>query len=379
MIRRSIGAIAALALTGVLVAGCASSPPSDPGSTAAPSGGTDSDKAELIAAAEALAEQFLTKPTELPGIEPITTPVPTGKKIYYISASGAAHIAQFDAVKQAADILGWEAVHLKSDGSAGAVQNDFQTAFRDGADGIIERFDSSLIAPSLQEAKERGIPVVGVGQNLEAGDELIYAAFRPAHNLDYGTAWASWLVADSQASAHVLYVILAGVPIYQATLDFFTGELDRLCGDGCSIDVLEVPSSTPADQIPNEIATAARRYPDANYIVMPVAAWATGLRAALQSAGIADKLKVIGANSVAATYPLIRNGEVTADLPFPGIEAMFLAMDAFARYYTDTPIDTDTEVPTWLITKDTVPDNAEDGLFEQVAGAVDQFKKAWGK
>ena len=85
----------------VTAAGCGS----DSGGSSAQSGAGAN-----VAAAQTLAEQATTRPTSIGLTKPIGKPVPTGKKIVYISCGVEACEIQGDIIKQGAADLGWTAV-----------------------------------------------------------------------------------------------------------------------------------------------------------------------------------------------------------------------------------------------------------------------------
>ena len=121
-------ALLVLGLALVAATGCGS----NSGGSAAQSGGGAS-----VAEAQTLTKQATTRPTSIGLTKPIGKPVPTGKKVVFISCGVEACEIQGNIIKQGAADLGWTAETIGTDGSPEQLQNAFKTALRQGADGVI--------------------------------------------------------------------------------------------------------------------------------------------------------------------------------------------------------------------------------------------------
>ena len=102
---------AALLVTGaalVAATGCGS----DSGGSTAQSGGGAG-----VVKAQTLAEKATTRPTSLGVLKPIGKPVPTGKKVAFISCGVEACEVQGDIIKQGASDLGWTGSTISTDGA----------------------------------------------------------------------------------------------------------------------------------------------------------------------------------------------------------------------------------------------------------------------
>ena len=96
-------------------------------------------------------------PTTIGLARPIGKPVPTGKKIAFISCGVQACEIQGNIIKQGAADLGWTASTISTDGSPEQLQNAFETALRQGADAVIlNAVNRAAVAKQIAEAKQQG-------------------------------------------------------------------------------------------------------------------------------------------------------------------------------------------------------------------------------
>ena len=91
----------------------------------------------IVSAAKQLLDESATRPTQITQTKPIDKPIPTGKKITFISCGVEACAVQGPILAEGAKILGWSVTQVGTDGSPEKVQNAFQAAVRDGANAVI--------------------------------------------------------------------------------------------------------------------------------------------------------------------------------------------------------------------------------------------------
>src|SRR3954452_12476130 len=80
-------------------------------------GTTDKVDASGIKKAQELYDGFLARPTKIPNSTPIGVPVPTGKKVTFISCGTPTCNLEADIIKTATDKLGWSFSVIASDGT----------------------------------------------------------------------------------------------------------------------------------------------------------------------------------------------------------------------------------------------------------------------
>jgi ABC-type sugar transport system substrate-binding protein len=353
----------------LVAAGCGSD--SDGGS-AASGGGAD------ISAAQQLAQQASTRPTSLQLAKPVGKEIPTGKKIVFISCGVEACEIQGDIIKQGAELLGWTAQTIGTDGSPEQLQNAFQTALRQGADGVIlNAVTRAVVAKQLEEAEKQGVPFVTLSSVEKTGNGILANIADTRNSGRIGELLAAQIVADSKGDANTLYVNISAFQILKALGDQFESSYKQYCPD-CEYGSLDIPATSLGKDAPDRIVSYLRSHPQVNHVVLSVSnALGAGLPAALRAAGLADKVKIIGQSADTQTYQDLEAGNIKAVVPYDYYTVDYLMLDALARHFAGVPVE-DQSPPLWIVTPDNMPQGATEGLFPVVEDYQDQFKKAWG-
>ena len=156
-----------------------------------------------------------TRPTSIRLTTPIGKPIPTGKKVIFISCGVEACEIQGDIIKQGAADLGWTASTIGTDGSPEQLQNAFQTALRQGADAVIlNAVNRAAVAKQIEEAKQQGRGVRDVLQHrAEQGDGILNNVAGKQNSAQIGENLAAKVVADSGGKANTLFVNISAFQI----------------------------------------------------------------------------------------------------------------------------------------------------------------------
>ena len=363
------GAAVLIVGAALAAAGCGSD--SDGGSAA--SGG-----AADVSAAEQLAQQASTRPTTLQLAEPVGKEIPTGKKIAFISCGVEACEIQGDIIKEGAELLGWTAETIGTDGSPEQLQNAFQTALRQGADGIIlNAVTRSVIAKQLEEAEKQGVPFVTLSSVEKTGDGILANIADTRNSGRIGELLAAKIVSESGGDANTLYVNISAFQILKALGDQFESSYKQYCPD-CEYGSIDIPITSLGKDAPDRIVSYLRSHPQVNHVVLSVSnALGAGLPAALKAAGLSDKVKLIGQSADTQTWQDLQAGNIEAVVPYDYYTVDYLMLDALARHFAGVPVE-DQSPPLWIVTADNMPEGATEGLVPVVEDYQEQFKKAWG-
>jgi ABC-type sugar transport system substrate-binding protein len=353
----------------VAASGCGSD--SDGGSGA--SGGAD------LTAAQALAQRASTRPTTLDLAKPVGKEIPTGKKIAFISCGVEACEIQGDIIKEGAALLGWNAETIGTDGSPEQLQNAFETALRQGADGVIlNAVTRSVVAKQLEEAEKQGVPFVTLSSVEKTGDGILANIADTRNSGRIGELLAAQIVSDSGGDANTLYVNISAFQILHALGDQFKSAYQKYCPE-CEYGSIDIPVTSLGKDAPDRIVSYLRAHPDVNYVVLSVSnALGAGLPAALRAAGLADKVKLIGQSADTQTFQDLQAGNIKAVVPYDYYTVDYLMLDALARHFAGVPVQ-DQSPPLWIVTPENMPEGATEGLFPVVEDYQEQFLKAWGK
>ncbi len=363
-------ALLVLGLALVAATGCGS----NSGGSAAQSGGGAS-----VAEAQTLTKQATTRPTSIGLTKPIGKPVPTGKKVVFISCGVEACEIQGNIIKQGAADLGWTAETIGTDGSPEQLQNAFKTALRQGADGvIINAVNRASVAKQIEQAKKQGVAFVTSASVDEPGDGILANIADKRNSGNIGEHLAAQIVADSDGKANTLFVNISAFQILKALGDQLSSSYKKYCPD-CKYDALDIPVTSLGKDAPDRIVSYLRSHPQVNYVVLSVSnALGAGLPAALRAAGLADKVKIVGQSGDSQTFQDLQAKNINSVVPYDYYTVDYLMLDALARHFAGAPPQP-ANPPLWLVTPENMPAEATKGLFPVVPTYRDEFKKLWGK
>lgn len=204
----------------------------------------------------------------------------------------------------------------------------------------------SSFASATQAANAAHVPVI-VSENvpfLDASDSAVIAPILKgiAANaaLPYsssGALAADYVVKDSNANAHVLFIGSPGVLGSQYEQQSFTSTLKKLCPK-CTLDLQAVALPNWASDVGPTVSAQLQLHPHINYVVPvfdPMAAYSV---TAIQQAGKASSVKIVTADGSLPQMINISQGKVIVcdvgqDLALVG----FLAVDETLRYISGAP------------------------------------------
>ena len=369
---RSLVGVLAVAAT---LSACGSDSGDEAGSTSAAQGSTGPGVAE----AQALAQKATARPTTIGLTDPIGKPIPTGKKVVFISCGVEACEIQGDIIKQGAADLGWTASAIGTDGSPEQLQNAFKTAMRQGADAIIlNAVNRATVAKQIEEAEQKGVAFVTCCSIEPTGDGILRNVADKSNSAKIGENLAAKVVSDSGGKADTLFVNISAFQILQSLTKQFGDSYKKFCPD-CEYASLDIPITSIGKDAPDRIVSYLRSHPDVNYVMLSVSnALGAGLPAALRAAGLADKVKIVGQSADTQTFQDLQADNIKSVVPFDYYSVDYLMLDALARHFAGVPV-TEANPPLWIVTADNMPASATEGLFPVVESYRDEFKKIWGK
>src|SRR3954454_11306862 len=352
--------------------GCGSS---DSGSSSSSAAGGNGD----LSAAKQLTNTSATRPTQITQAKPIDKPIPAGKKITFISCGVEACAVQGPILTEGAKVLDWSVKQVGTDGSPEKVQNAFQSAIRDGANAvIINAADKDALAGPISAAKAKGVEVVTCCSLAQQGKDVLFNTGTPEQNAPIGKMLAGKVVADSAGKADSLYVNVSAFAILAAVGQTFEQEYKRLCAD-CAFGKIDIPLTSLGKDAPDRIMSYLRSHPKVNYIVLSESgSLGPGLPAALQAAGLADKVKIVGQGGNQQVYQDVGAGKIAAVTPSSLYGYDYSMLDALARKWAGVPVE-QTPPEFWLMTKDNMPSAVNGPAFPIVESYKDQWAKLWGK
>jgi ABC-type sugar transport system substrate-binding protein len=325
------------ACIGLLVTGCAiaatacgSSSPSGTNSPSAKDAAVDTSG---IATAKASVAAALTEPTKIPETIPLPRAPKKGIKVIFLTCSAAACSLLNPGFIAAAKALGWDptVITYNSATPGAAVQQAINEGYKYIATTSITL---STITPQVQEAKAKGIAIFGAytaDTPQGASNGLYGVAEDGASDYKSGELEADWMIANSGGRADAVYV---DIPLYPSLVLQGQGtaaEFAKLC-PSCKYATLPVSVTQLASgQVPAAIVTYLQAHPSVNYLYISFQDLDTGVYAALRTADLTGRVKIVGTEAQAAELHEIVSGQETMWTIAPEPYVMWAVVDWMAR------------------------------------------------
>ena len=331
-----------------------------------------------LAAAKATVAKAAVRPTTITPTAPIDKPIPTGKKITFVSCGVEACALQGPILATAAANLGWTVNQVATDGSPEKVQGAIEAAIRNGSNAVIlNAADKDAYAKQIADAKKAGVEFVTCCSLATTGDGILFNTATATQNAPIGDYLAAKMVSDSGGKASALYVNISAFQILAEVGKTFTEGMKKYCSS-CDVANLDIPLTSLGKDAPDRIISYLRSHPKVNYIALSVSdALGAGLPAALKAAGLADKVTIVGQGGGSQNFADLKSGSIDALVPTDLYAYDYLKIDALARQWAGVP-QQDAGPQFWLVKKDTAPEDTSKP-FPLVTDTDAQFKKLWGK
>jgi ABC-type sugar transport system substrate-binding protein len=376
MTRSCSRVLAALAAGGLLLATACGTPA--PAAAVAPAGDTS---AVLATAAENLAP-YLTQPTAITIDQPLTQRPPTGKKVYWLEGNIQSILPLTGGFTDATAALGWQLTVLTYDptdpqGPGAAMQ---QAVAADADYIAVSGQTAAVLGAALDAAKAAGIPVIELFSTDEVSGPTngIYANIgSPEFSKRSVDVLADFVIGDSAGDANVLFVNVPDFAILRIIGDEVTRVYQQECLT-CALTPLDVSTSDmAAGNVASTVVSRLQADPAIDYVQVAIGDLATGLPEALASAGLADRVKIVGSVPNQEQLQSLIDGTSAAYTVFGRPEAGWQAVDAMARLSVGMdPAPADhVFLPLWLLTPQTVPTPAQD--YAGTTGHDTQFRTLW--
>jgi ribose transport system substrate-binding protein len=371
--RRVALALFAVAVA-VVAAGCGSE---DNESTA--SGGGSGSASSGVTEAKAFMKESMAPPTEL-GLPPTEKPIPSGKTVTYVHCGVDVCSTIAKAIKNSADILGWETKVIATDGSPASIKAGWGQVVRLKPDAAFgSGAPAAAYAGEIKQLEAAGIPVILLATTDKEGNGITFSEMQLDEVPLVGKQMASWVVSTTNGDANTLYVDLPTFPILPPVKEGYEAAYEEWCPD-CPYESIDLPITSIGKDAPSRIVSHLRANPDVNTVALGYDGLGFGLPAALKAAGLDDKVQVIGEAPTETNFAYVRNGEQGATVSQAYFEIWANLVDVAARTLTDQPIDANTEweVPWFLVTPDNI-DEVGTGHEPLLPDLNEQLEKLWDK
>jgi ribose transport system substrate-binding protein len=347
--------------------------------------GSDDDNGSSSTVAAASNRSVAAPPTRPPSRIQVDGELPkrppAGKKVVFLQCELPACERYIPGVKSAAAALGWSAkIEVFKNANPGA---GLQQAINERPDYIaITGIPIVALKPQLKAAADAGIPVISCAtpDKPAPGGYAIQCGGTLQIDADYV---GRWMINDSGGKAHVVAVTIPQFPVLNTETDWLKRNLRARCS-GCSYDQLDVTvQEVGGGAVPQKLVAFLQSHPDVNYVYFTFNDLTRGVPAALRTAGLTDKVKLVGAAGDASIMREIGSTQAAWTIA-PNVYSAWVMFDAMARLSVGERLDGDyaTSVyasPTWVVdsaasAKRLAPTNYD---WYGPEGFEEQFKALW--
>jgi ribose transport system substrate-binding protein len=341
---RTVAAALLVMASGIALSACGSGSSTKETSSTAGTGGSN---ASTVAGVPSLEELY--KGTEAP--PPTEGPAAVkGKSVVWISCGQVAEgcAAPAAAAGEAAKDLGWNFKLLDAKlGAGGAFGAAIRQAIVLKPDAIvIVAINCNAGQQPLQEAKQAGIPVLGV-LNKDCDAKLQPIPMVPNGTspttadfwTNYGAQKAAYIIHKTNGNAKVIDMWLSDA--LTEINDGFTATLKKC--QGCKVvgDLpFLAPEQAPGGPLTQRFTTTLARHPDANAFTISADSplIGSGLASKMNSMPTAKKLVSVGGEGSGYGMDLLRkDGVPTAENGYDNAWLGYAAMDSVNRFFANTP------------------------------------------
>ncbi len=346
-------------------------------------GTTEGDGTQGSAAsASAVVEAPPTSPPTTLGISESLTEKPSaGKKFIFLQCELPSCQEYTEPAKEAAEALGWDfsVVSFKNnDPGSGVTQAIQQKPDYIGITGI----PAAVIKQELAAANRAGIKVVGCAAAEKPSPDA-YAAMCGATLERDAEYVARWMANDSGGKGKMVTVSIPSFSVLNTETDWQDANLGELCPD-CTNENLNVTvEELGAGSVGSKVVAYIQSNPDVEYVYFTAADVSLGTPEAIKSAGLGDKVKLIGCCANSGVISQIGKSQAawtatgTPSQAWTMIDAaarISIGMELSEQYHQEIG-----SSPTYVLdTAEAASSLAElDYYWPGPEGFQDEFKKLW--
>lgn len=364
--------VVALALVLTACGGSSSGGSSSPSASSSSSGGQFAD-------IQASIQQNLQRPTSIGITDKVQGSIPKNKNIDWIQCSVPACVALTPPLKAAVQAVGWHLKVVDGGVTPESIKAAWDQAVQDKPDAVIASgFPRVLFNPEVAQLKKMGIPVLDMTTADSPGNGLTAIFDYGPDYLASGKRLADYALSKDGTKVNAVSVTSSAFANLGFVAQGFKQELQAKC-PSCKVASIDVPVTSIGKDLPTRVTSYFSAHPDVNWAYIGYDDMVLGLPAAMASAGLSGKVKLVTIDNEPATQAYMKNGQdLVASDGFPGPEIMWRCVDFLIRYYNkeSTSPSTAHNLPVWLLTGDNVPSTTSG--FPLVADYQSQYKALWG-
>ncbi|WP_017934543.1 sugar ABC transporter substrate-binding protein [Nocardioides sp. Iso805N] len=354
-VRSQAAAAVAAVLATVSLAACSATAESS--NDADSSGGSNSGDASGVAYAKAQLEKYSATQDHYGDIAAVpNVPDLNGKAVWYIPIGTSVPVlaSMGDAISEALGNLGAKVHTCDGKFTPTTISECMSTAATQKAAAVITGFvDYNMVPAAFQDLASKGIPTLVGGQaapsGVSASKTLGFFDASPLTQQAY-KLMADAAIADSNGNAQVLEVSLTDSSTTKANTEATDAEFKQYC-PACEVTTTETTTAAIA-QLGSALAAKLSANPNIKYVIIPQDAFYQAALPGLQSAGFANKVKIITAGGSTAGMQSVKAGQIAYDMGQGVWNQGWSMADGAVRLLAGAEVQPETQGPIRVFTKD---------------------------
>lgn len=239
------------------------------------------------------------------------------------------------------------------------VVEDFITAKVDGI--VLAPLDEVALAPVVEEARQAGIPVVIIDSAIKGAEHLSFVA---SDNVKGGALAAERLGAIMGGKGRV--IVLRHKEGHASTTDRETGFLDTMAARFKDVQIVSDnqyggPTSATSQTKAEDLLTRFKDGFDGVFASNESATF--GMLLALQSAGLAGKVKFVGFDASEKLVLALQNGEIHGLVVQDPVKMGLVGVRSIVAHLKKLPVEKRVDTGVTMATKETMDDPAVKALL----------------
>jgi len=322
--------------------------------------------------------RYLKAPATLGLIDPLKTK-PTGKRIYEIEFPGPVGQVVGDAVVNACKALGCKVTRVPMGSDPASQSAAWQRAVRDKPDAVVSAgVAKAVVGTQMRQLRAEGVKVVVFVSDAVPGTDVDVNLAGATRMLADGKLQADWITADSGGDANVVAYDFPELAYVASWAGGVKSELAKNC-PSCKVAVQHYGFAIAKD-FPSRVVSYLQSHPDVTYIALSYGDEMVGLQQALSSAGLANKVKIVGRAGTSLNFQLIKSGSAQkADIGFPVTLFGWGLVDTVARLLAGQDGNAPYASITQILTPDSMTfDPKNTPSWFGVKDFTAEFERSWG-
>jgi ribose transport system substrate-binding protein len=304
--------------------------------TSASSSGSPKATGVQMAAARAAIAPYVGHPSAFPVTEPLGGKLPPNTRFVYLQCSTPVCALLGQVLSPAVRAIGASLSVINSGGTASSSQSAASSALAlKPAAVLIPAVTPSLFGTSLKRLVAAGIKVDSVGVINGQSYGITYGIGGLSDIQNSGRLMADWVVVHKGGRANVVFYTTPELDFSRYMEQAFAQQLAKLC-PSCQVRSVPISVETFGSSAPQTIANDLQSHPSTNTAVFSTEEAATGLPAALKTAGLS--VTTVGFAPTPGNLQDIKTGGLTAGLGLDLPVQEWTQVDAAARLVLGKPI-----------------------------------------